>query len=1078
MSLPAEPLGLKQMDARLVDFGGHGAAVDGAGKLLPRTFGGLKEDSRAPAARSGRIWGAHRAQERQKLIDDLESALEVCPLGRRQVLLDCLLQIARQERPRPATRDRETGEWPTSRLMLCTYTGISKYFIYEDGELITLLARFLPQLDSLPGYEVTVSGTVIAAVNPLSAQVALALDALELGGGRLPRVGNRPSIALFCERMGFEYEDVEANHGAKRRISDAAKIPGALEEKSCDQVKRGSHDADYKRLQEGLQRLRKEGRPLPCRTDDPEALDWAALRRLLGLKSETLMFQLKAKALVSQHRSDYGLSAPVRQPIVLPTFSQFRDHVLKEYARGIISKQASCNRVSSLLRALKAHGLDLSSTFDKGLFDDVDALARLSAALAPALGVKSSSSHKSNLKALAATALEFDLEQDGLPLCGAEALGQAINESGLSHQELAKRTGIPAPVLRDVRMGKRQYPDRLLSNLAALEEQLSTEGKLALRLERDFSTKNIRPSPYYRSLSAHVRAALPPNAYRLSDAALRPRVADIEKNLLRQNRAYSKMLSHAGEIWSWIPGVPSEAPFLGEFALLRAHKTAAVPLDGCARRAKGLWAPSTADQMERALVRVFRYAHAPKSFGGLELKPEQLSMGLFLNWRFMAGYLDWSASLHSGVEHEGEFRGPKLTLHLVSLIDTIVGFFDANYGWLTQNPQLLLKSLQPIASTIPPLCALEELREKLFNDTEKLPVDLSPCAIRQLRQKNDAVGSIQRPISEAAVPAEADELVFDYRASTAVMPTEIVEEAKIDCRYACRRVWSHLRNLRGFLTHLTEVSRDPFEPIRFIVQSDQPLKYLADIIEAARNGLPDSRTSPVRHSLAVRDLLMFVLLVCTALRSENIRGLLWRPGGGGEIDFTANDDLQIRIPWRKFKNFGSKYLFGPTGMKVDYGRELRNWFGVKDLFDYYLCSCRDVLIGHFADSGRVSCDGRTSTDALFPAPGFRIMSEHQFGNVVRDITRKYHVMDPVTKVVRPGYMFFGPHAVRDIIATHIIKNMLEYGELRWEFAADLLQTSIEMVKTRYAFNEVHKRLAKTDRLFDEAAKDFTLRALG
>lgn len=151
---------------------------------------------------------------------------------------------------------------------------------------------------------------------------------------------------------------------------------------------------------------------------------------------------------------------------------------------------------------------------------------------------------------------------------------------------------------------------------------------------------------------------------------------------------------------------------------------------------------------------------------------------------------------------------------------------------------------------------------------------------------------------------------------------------------------------------------------------------------------------------------MFVLLSVTALRSKNPRQLLYDPKDG---HITIKDDhLFIKIPWENFKYLGSWHLFGIPGFKFDYERMVDDWFNVKALFEHYVRKCRPLLVAHFKRLRHAALmrklpqdDLPTDTKGLFPIPSLTLVDENNFGQIVRELTRRYHVIDPKTGLLRP-----------------------------------------------------------------------------
>ena len=989
-------------------------------------------------------WGSERFVDLAVVAADLEAALEQTPPGRAAKLLSCLLKIARGEWPRPTTYQKIVHRHITSVLMLAGLAGIKKSYLYDDEELVALLDEWLPRLADAPGYPVRLVAGEPVPVNSVLAKVMLALNKAEREDRYIPAAHTHGvSVIGFCEQNGLSIQEVRSHELSVRQITEAGKRPGAINGRYQPLFRGAQYDADVETVLSWLRDLYRQKRPLPSHPERPTLVDFAYIEAEAGLAGRSIRMSKRVNAHISMHRSELGVEPIKRLTAAGPTCADFKRDVrvwfLAEHGQTSLN-----NMMTALNRVFAARDLTPSSEFPRTLFADPIGLQAEAAAVEPPL--RAARNLKRPLEVLADYSRRFcDQPGDDLPKAPHAALDFALSRWGGRMIAAERATGIPSRLLGLMRSGNASLPERYVRCLPALDDLLGTGDGLYRRFEPIATFRLCDCSLLYRSIEPRVRRMLPPGAHRLPDAELLAHVRNVQENLIRQPRMYSKVLSAAQRFWRDIPDLPDDAPVLEEIRQLMLHKTLAVP-DDARRRPRGQWRKATRKIYDAYLRHFARFAMLERSRGGLGLPVEDITLGLILNWRIFAAHAEFLSRRYEDVEHDGERRGPLLTVNDLGFMQLAVQLLHPVHGWLVQRTDLFLHKLKAIGGALGPFPALEEIRIRHSGDDELDVEDI-----------------------EELVSASS-------KMFRATMPQSLVDKANTDWMEACIDARFKISNLREYLKRLTDPSRHPFEPIQVILDSDKPLNFLRDIAHAAQEDLPNIKLEPVGHAAAVRDLLMFVLLSLTALRSKNLRQLLYDPRDGHVT--VHGEQLLIKIPWENFKNLGNNHLFGIDGFKFDYERLLDNWFNVKDLFEHYVRRCRPVLISHYAKALRRTAkvkglhmdELRQTTKALFPTASLELMDEHEFGHIIRELTRKYHVRDPQTGLLRPGYMFFGPHAVRDILATHIVMSSDEPS--RWEAAADLLQTSVAMVMLRYTKRKVIDRLAKSDRHFIEASEGF------
>lgn len=255
-------------------------------------------------------------------------------------------------------------------------------------------------------------------------------------------------------------------------------------------------------------------------------------------------------------------------------------------------------------------------------------------------------------------------------------------------------------------------------------------------------------------------------------------------------------------------------------------------------------------------------------------------------------------------------------------------------------------------------------------------------------------------------------------------------------------------------------SRDPFEPIRPILQLAEPMRVIYDMVAQAARDLPDPKVvNPRTRAIAVRRFVTLVLIVETALRRWNIAELVWLAENKGQFQRTK-DGWQINLAVAEFKNSDSSF-FGVHGYLGRTGSAYINLLPQEytSIFDEYISTSRPLLL-----------DGRTSDALLINKKGTGL----NHNSITRDFTKFtwiYLVWHESTGTGLPGVEKFGPHAIRHIIATDILKNT---GDAR--LAADAIQDTVETVLSMYAFVLTEQKVQRVN-AFRETRKQGLVAAL-
>jgi integrase/transcriptional regulator with XRE-family HTH domain len=225
-----------------------------------------------------------------------------------------------------------------------------------------------------------------------------------------------------------------------------------------------------------------------------------------------------------------------------------------------------------------------------------------------------------------------------------------------------------------------------------------------------------------------------------------------------------------------------------------------------------------------------------------------------------------------------------------------------------------------------------------------------------------------------------------------------------------------------------------FEPI---LNHPEPLSLIDHALDLHRQDLemkarPNELFGPI---LAThwRDHVLISLLARFPLRAKQLTLLTYREDGSGQLQKHPRDGWRFMLPYSDFKNGDNKKIFVPSNL----GPVLPVRFSDSELLEqlislleFYLEHVRPIIAGQ--------------GDLLFPT---------KHGTSMRGVlhcqvttwTREYLSQYSSRRLGIEGVHPFGPHAFRDIVATHVIKTT---GSIA--LAANILLDSEDVVREHYA----------------------------
>ena len=230
----------------------------------------------------------------------------------------------------------------------------------------------------------------------------------------------------------------------------------------------------------------------------------------------------------------------------------------------------------------------------------------------------------------------------------------------------------------------------------------------------------------------------------------------------------------------------------------------------------------------------------------------------------------------------------------------------------------------------------------------------------------------------------------------------------------CERQFEYISQLKQAFVNEYVISRDPFEPIRSVIDLPQPLEAVADMVQRMRRDRPTGCV--YAEAIWARDIFLVKLLVSNPLRLRNIATMTWtpanvggrRPADQGSLYQRDDGSWWIFVPKRLLKNRRGQGIFdyhSPVHQSV--------W---KDL-ERYLFVFRDELIRWPTDLVFIAGKGgrrQSESDGASPdidcgTPGHRPFMD--MSKRIFYLTRKY--------LWKSGGI--GMHAFRHIVATSILK---------------------------------------------------------
>lgn len=281
-----------------------------------------------------------------------------------------------------------------------------------------------------------------------------------------------------------------------------------------------------------------------------------------------------------------------------------------------------------------------------------------------------------------------------------------------------------------------------------------------------------------------------------------------------------------------------------------------------------------------------------------------------------------------------------------------------------------------------------------------------------------------------------------------LIAVEDIASVRSDWSGACDRLHKFANTRIREIERIARVHRDPFEAILPVLEAASPVGEYRKIAEEILRIMPDEDRYPIATAESARSFLMIRLGLHLGVRQRNLRELLVRGRNEapapekylvdrrrGELRWSERDNgWEVFIPAVAFKNKDSSFF-----AKQPFRLVLPDLAGLYRYIEEYIARHRTRLLRGSSDPGTffIKTVKRSTADASYDS--------NSFYEAWRLITQRYGVYNPYTgRGAIRGLLPHGPHNVRDVLATHVLKVTGSY-----EQASYAIQDTPDVVAKHY-----------------------------
>ncbi|MGO7367119.1 hypothetical protein [Rhizobium leguminosarum] len=275
-----------------------------------------------------------------------------------------------------------------------------------------------------------------------------------------------------------------------------------------------------------------------------------------------------------------------------------------------------------------------------------------------------------------------------------------------------------------------------------------------------------------------------------------------------------------------------------------------------------------------------------------------------------------------------------------------------------------------------------------------------------------------------------------------------VERAQNDWDAVCDVMQLHAQRRSRALASVEQVHRDPFEAIEPILNAKSPIQEYRKITKQIIAHLGRGGLEEYEQAEGIRAFLMLQFGMHLGLRQKNLRELLvcrsdcptpeavLAQKRRGELKWSsATEKWEVLVPAVAFKNASSPFFYRAK----PYLCVIPDVDDLYAIIAAYMEKHRSVLIGDRDDpetffvKGNLKKKGRPDFD------------RGSFYDAWRSAIVKFGIYNPYTnRGAIKGLLPHGPHCVRDVLATHVLKTT---GSV--ELAGHAIQDTPQMVAQFY-----------------------------
>jgi integrase len=224
-----------------------------------------------------------------------------------------------------------------------------------------------------------------------------------------------------------------------------------------------------------------------------------------------------------------------------------------------------------------------------------------------------------------------------------------------------------------------------------------------------------------------------------------------------------------------------------------------------------------------------------------------------------------------------------------------------------------------------------------------------------------------------------------------------------------------------------KVTRDPFEPIRALINIQHPLDVLFELADAYEADAPSRRASPHKKAVHYQNLFLIKFATLIPLRVFNLSVMTWKPDGTGNLYQRPDGFWWVRFEPSYFKNQKGAAKDRP--------------------FDVPLHPTLWPYVEEFLFTHRPHLAGASACDYVFRPGTTRGAANFRNADLPTSTTVLSRWVYKLSQRFIPDCPGFSIHAFRHLVATEYIKN----NPAGYAIAAAILHDREETVRKNYAW---------------------------